>query len=511
MERRVSVISVEGADVVMLQRGLAAGRLPTLARIIDAGTFVTLGDHFGTVLGSAWATVMTGRTMLEHGRVLNRQLVPGTYRVHDAELGDIKCPPFWKLISDAGLPSTVAGMHNAPCISPFYGTQVIAWGTYDPSATRYVPPWSSPPVVVDQLNARFGKPLLHSDLGGPVGERETRRYIATLEGSVSQQLDALMYLNQETEWRFFSGTFAEVHQGGHFLWHLDDPAHPRHQEIPHDLRGRLLDLYEKIDRAIGSVLERRQPEDDFFLLNAHGMEANPAVGELAADVLEKAGLLTRTKEKGTRDAMGTLRELSRLVLPLTARRALARAIPRTRQRLVTQAFLKEVDWEATKAYALPADEGVSFVRVNMRSREPGGTVPPQKKRSLCEEIARLFESLTVGDSDRAAVDEVTLIDDLVDESLDGPFPDVVINWSGAAVTSVRSRATGEVSVAAPDPQTGRNRALGFLAGVGPGIDERRGDLPTEPEGQLIDVGPTLLHRLGVDHQDLPGKVLDPFV
>jgi predicted AlkP superfamily phosphohydrolase/phosphomutase len=170
--------------------------------------------------------------------------------------------------------------------------------------------------------------------------------------------------------------------------------------------------------------------------------------------------------------------------------------------------LAHVDWQRTRAFALPSDM-TAYVRINLRGREPEGIVAPGREyEQLCDELAEAFASMTNADSGSQAVERVVRFDELFDRPADGVMPDIVVIWSDAEpLRRVLLPGHGMVHAPADDPRTGQHRHLGFLIGAGSGFEAAA----EESTGNLLDVAPTALALLGVEHPPLPGRPIEAFV
>ena len=72
---------------------------------------------------------------------------------------------------------------------------------------------------------------------------------------------------------------------------------------------------------------------------------------------------------------------------------------------MVQVWEESVDWTTTRAWA-EGEPGWGYVRINVRGREPQGTVDPADYRALCDEIAGELMKLVNADTDEPAIDEV---------------------------------------------------------------------------------------------------------
>jgi predicted AlkP superfamily phosphohydrolase/phosphomutase len=142
-----------------------------------------------------------------------------------------------------------------------------------------------------------------------------------------------------------------------------------------------------------------------------------------------------------------------------------------------------VDWGRTTAWA----EGGYYARVflNVRGREPDGTVAPPDYEAVRDDLARGLEALVPR--------TVAHRPDVLYAEVRGVAPDLLVYFGGLALRSLGDVGTGRVLVGRD--ANGLDRANhsrdGIYIAAGPGIEPGPG-----PERSLLDVAPTILDLLG---------------
>lgn len=147
--RRVVVVGFDGMDPRRAARLMDAGQLPHLARLRDSGTFSTLGSTCPPMSPVAWSTFSTGVNPGKHGiyDFLGRNLRDGMpelssarivsdARGHAHAIGLRKSTPFWKLLGDRGVFSTVLRVPITFPAEPFNGLCLAAMCAPDIRGTQ---------------------------------------------------------------------------------------------------------------------------------------------------------------------------------------------------------------------------------------------------------------------------------------------------------------------------------------------------------------------------------------
>ena len=510
----VLFLGFDAADAGLIERGIADGSLPTVARLLRDGAAARLAPVPSGFHNTSWLATVTGMDVDQHGAFLDRQLEPGTYRIVDVRASAIQREPFWRAISAAGLRSTILSIYSTAVIPDFLGTQIQGWGTIDPYSAKFGEVVFDPPEAGALLReAAPDRPNIYR-APLPRTPKEQRSYVRSALESIDEQTRALTTLAERTEWDFFFGSYAETHHGGHLLWHLSDPDHPLHDPASDETtRDAVTSLYRAVDAGIGRVIERVPADTRVFVLTPHGMRPN-YVGDPGAAILERAGWLVAHANRsagglGQRVKRGAWR-LGRRIVPERARLA---ARSRISADMLAAMPLAHVDWSQTRAFALPSDM-TTYVRVNLAGREPEGIVQPGREYDrACDELVELFSTLTIRETGAPAAERVVRCAVEFRRPVDGAMPDVCVVWAAdAQVRALRSPIFGDVVVPFDDPRTGQHRHEGFVVGCGPGIPSSGGRTLGAVAGSLLDIGPTALALLGVEQRpELRGRPLATFV
>lgn len=497
---RVLVLGLDSADAELIERWSDEGHLPTFAALRRDGAWGRLGTTAEVLHVSAWPTIYTGATPGHHGLYHAYQARAGTQALHRTRVEWGALPPFWQLLDQAGRRCVVMDAFMDRALPDFGGTQVVEYGTW----TWFSEPDGRPRKVYRELMRRFGPypALEHSKVltvPEPVWFRDQLAAGARRKGEV------VRWLLDRVEWDLAFIGFGEPHGAGHYLWHLGDPTYPSHPAgtgAEHALR----DVYRAVDEALAAILDGVDRSTTVLVTSGDGMGPNYSGCHHVPEVLHRMGLFhgagvgaaAAPGTSPTAGKRGGLASAIRQAIPLGARQAVTRCLPRSvHYRLSMKWVNSAIDWERSKAFCIP-NSNEAYVRLNLAGREPRGTVPAEAAGELLAQIESRMSELTVPETGRRSVERVFTMDRTFQGSERPHLPDLSVTWDPLARTlrAVESPGIGRVEGRAgfeiAPYYTGNHRACAFVAARGPGAPA---SIP--PNGHIVDLPPTVFALLGV--------------
>jgi predicted AlkP superfamily phosphohydrolase/phosphomutase len=434
-------------------------QLPAFAALMRQGTWGRLRSTDPPITIPAWTCMMTGVPASRLGLYGFRHRRLGSYvEKYLANATHVRVPRVWDVLSRAGHSVGVLGVPQTWPPAPVNGFLV-----------------SDAPAAG---SAAFTFP---AELEAEI-ERAVGRYRFDVEGfrmaDPDRVLDAIRAITCQ---RFELFRALSASRGGDFLMMADmgpdrihhlfyrhcDPAHPRHRP-GHRHTDVVLDFYRLLDAELARTLQGVPAECHVLVVSDHG--AQPMLGGFCLnDWLIARGWL-------------------RLKQPVPAVRDFHEGL---------------VDWPNTRAWAWGGHCGRIFL--NLRGREPDGTVAPEQASAVLDEIAQALEAQQ-DPSGRLMGNRVLRLGgpELPDPA--GDPPDLLVYLG-----DMRWRALGSIGhtdIFQQENDTGADDASHHPMGV----FIHRG--PGRPQGhraglRLLDVSPTILSWFGLASVDgCEGRVLD---
>jgi predicted AlkP superfamily phosphohydrolase/phosphomutase len=418
---------------------------------------------------------------------------------------DLRSPRVWDMVAQEGGRSCVLRMPLT--YPPQEHVGVMISGIMAPKG---VEDFVAPAALKDTLAARIPGYRLEVDaesLKG--GDLEAFRRDAFDLQRV--QTEEALHLLRTESWDLFWVMSHTLDKLQHFFWRYMDREHPAFPG-PGPFEHVIRDFHIAFDAALARFLEAVPAGTSVVLLSDHGsapLHDYFCVMNWLADegflTLRREDTVRRSLARAGVDAKTMVRGLQRVGLSW-----LPRIVPRGVKRAVPQAlssFAKvqqRIDWTRTRAYC-PSAPG-SGVWINLRGREPEGTVAPgaEYERTVDELRARLlaYRHPHTGEPVVTAVHRR-------EEIYHGPHaaggPDLLIETS-RTVCMVEGLGRRPIMSAGrgPEERTGNHARDGILVLHGPTV--RSGiALPTVA---IEDVTPTVLYLLGLAiDPDMDGRVL----
>jgi predicted AlkP superfamily phosphohydrolase/phosphomutase len=129
--KRTLFVGLDAACWEYLDPLLLAGRLPTVARLMNNGSWGTLDSTLPAQTPTAWSSIITGKNPGKHGVFDFLMRVPGSHTFNPISARTRQGMPFWKRLNESGIR---VGLVNAPFtypIEPLDGFMVCGFGTPD--------------------------------------------------------------------------------------------------------------------------------------------------------------------------------------------------------------------------------------------------------------------------------------------------------------------------------------------------------------------------------------------
>ncbi|HIQ02287.1 MAG TPA: hypothetical protein EYH30_09205 [Anaerolineales bacterium] len=504
---RVWVIGLDGASFALIEPWVRAGELPAFARLMSEGAHGTLRSPVPQS-PPAWASFMTGCNPGKHGIYDWVQPRPGSYEVDLACGAMRRAPTVWRILSERG---RTVGVVNVPMTYPPEPVNGFLIAGFDTpyGNTEFTYPRDLYPVLQDRFGPYIVLPVIVD-----VPLRQTvQNYLDTIE----QREQVMRFLLEWYDPQFFMLVFNATDS----LQHLCLQSYGDNGRNADQIEALRL-VYRRLDHFLAGLLERLPEDTTLVVMSDHG--AGPLRGYVHLDHwLAQQGWLRYASDSPALAArrwrarlVGKAVALLRAAVPASVKARLRSGVGGVRTRLERAATPPLLDWAHTQAYTF-SSQGIY---INLKGRQPQGTVEPEEYEALRERIIEALLELRDPDDGQPVVSRVYRKEEL----FAGPYldvaPDLYVHWREDAYLSwsnmARSRSeiftrprALEMDDVVPDESSGArvgcHRQEGILLFYGEKV--RRG--ATVEGAQIVDVAPTVLALMGEPvPAEMDGRVLE---
>ena len=500
---RVFALGLDGATFDLILPWVKAGKLPTLARLMDEGSWGTLRSVIPPVTMPAWASFLTGMSPGNHGLYSFLQQKPGSYGMTPFNASYLKSPDIGTLLNRHGKRVALINVPATYPPKPING--MVVTGLETPSTSVV---YSYPPSLQDELKKRFDYEIERTEKYDPGQEKQFWEAVERVE---DKRLEAILWLIDQDDWDFFATVFRGTDILGHAFWRFMDETHPAHDpKLAEKYGDVLLKHYQKMDTAVSKIQAKLGPNTVLMLMSDHGF--GPIHRDVYIDnVLAQNGLLHMKKTPSAQIRQTLFRigitpqNILRLLAFLRLRNLTRKLIPQNKRLAVSTGLLlhNSVDWSRTVAYPLG---GAGQIFINLKGREPEGIINPGAEyETACDEVERSLLALRDPDTGQPVVARVWRKAETYGENALPELPDLYVQWVNDQYTDMGSIGYGHGIFSEPiRGRSGGHTMRGIFLAHGPGIKQGF----TVEDACLIDLAPTVMQLLGVPvatHMD--GKVL----
>jgi predicted AlkP superfamily phosphohydrolase/phosphomutase len=489
----VILIGLDAAEIDVVERLVADGRMPNLARLRQQGRWGRLKTEPPHFLSLVWSTFFCGTRLGEQGWYFNKIWNPDRQRLQYVDPAWLPVQPFW-LSLDPSYRLAILDLPYATALPTRPNmTTLNGWQCHDDFGHNAFPPglWA-------RLSARHGKPRMTAEVFGPQNAATLLAQRQEVLDGNPQFADICRDLLTNDRFDLFLAVFGLVHRGSHYLWDLsqidgedgDGPARAV-------LEGSLDDCYASADEALGRVLEAAPPDARVVVFALHGMGPNDGWYEALPRILERIH-----RGRGGAPAKPGMLFRLRQALPWTLVRQVTRRIPTAWNKALVPLWSSRMhDWPNTKYFALPMDYN-GYVRLNLKGREQQGCVDPGDADSVIAELdaaLRSFRDMTTG---KPVIRGTIKVDELIPPTAPRRrfLPDLVVLWDPPgpawASTGLVSDEFGEIRRPTgrklASGRSGNHTPHGWFVAKGPGIPPG----PTARTYDTADLLPTVFQWLG---------------
>ncbi|MCB9450178.1 MAG: alkaline phosphatase family protein [Anaerolineaceae bacterium] len=453
--RRVMVLGLDCASPQLIFDEFRDD-LPALTRLTQSGTWGELASSIPCITIPAWSSMMSSHDPGVLGIYGFRNRADHSYdNMMIANGSAVKVKRVWDYLSEAGKQSVVIGVPQTYPPRPVNGhlvTDFLTPGTE--SAFTY-------PAIFKQEVLQV-TPDYQFDVKG-FRTNDKTGLLRRLYDMTEIQYKLVRHALKQKPWDFFMHVNIGVDRLHHGFWRFHDPQHRLHD--PHSpLKNVIRDYYKMVDSTIGDLLNLIDDDTAVLVVSDHGvsrMDGGICINEwlwqngwLAFKTPPPEGKLTKFEDV-------------------------------------------EVDWSRTRAWGSGGYYGRVFL--NVAGREPEGIIPPEQYPAVREELTAALRAIPGPEGEPLATQ--VFQPEAIYQQVRNVAPDLMAYFGNLHWRSVGTLGHGRHYTLEND--TGPDDANHAVNGMFILYDPRESGRGRVSGHQLMDIAPTLLHRLG---QPVPGEM-----
>lgn len=507
-QNRVVVVGLDGATFDLITPWVQAGKLPTLARLLEESAAAPLESVLHPFTAQAWSSMVTGANQGKH-RIFDfweRDFHTYGFRLTNASFRSL--PALWTLLSQAGRHVIVL---NVPMTYPpeaVNGVLVSGWDTPGMGAAFTYPA----ELKAELTRLGNGQPyvIVPDDWKYSTAQRADK-VLSELQREIDVRFAVATNLMQREPWDLCFFVVSAPDGAAHFLWKYHDPAHPLHdaqQRAALFDEDPLLQVYQRADQRLGEFLQTLPPDVYVLVVSDHGEGPLEDV-EIHLNLwLAQQGLLTFHPAGSPRSPRRMAKWLAARAVERSKQALYGRVSfstlarlrhlwpDRLRTTLGEESFFPAIDWSSTLAYS---EEVRGNIWINLRGRDPHGIVEPgEAYETLRSRIIETLSGLRDPRSGQPLIKRVWRRE----ERFSGPyverFPDLVVEAAYPDLFRPRRHYQGTEAVRHLSIEemrgrriTGCHRAHGIFLARGRGVQAGA----RLALADITDVAPTVLYLL----------------
>ena len=339
MARRVFVLGLDSAPprIVYERDGVDLG---VIGEIVDESLRFDMRSSYPPITVPAWMVMFTGKTPGELGIYGFRHRRPGEFGTYIVNSRHVRYPTLWEDLGRRRLRVGVFGVPPTYPPKPVHGWLVTDFTTPGPEKPYTFPPW-----LKREIEARFG-PMIFDIVYRSHDKDAVARELLHM---TQQHLRVVEHLAASRKWDFMVYMEIGVDRVHHAFWRYYDKNHPRYEW--HERYSRVIpEFYQLLARGFERIREKIPPDAIIVVVSDHGAKAMKGAFALNQWLIER-GYLALKKEP-SRPGIDLEPEM--------------------------------VDWGKTLAWAWGGY--YSRVFINLKGREPQGTVEPRDYEDVVEQL-----------------------------------------------------------------------------------------------------------------------------
>ena len=438
-----------------------ADRLPTMASLMNRGSYGPLRSCVPPITVPAWSCMMSGKSPGTLGCYGFRNRSDHSYEgMAFATSRAIKDDRVWDILSRAGKKVILVGVPQTYPPTPVNGLMVTCFLTPDTSCQ-----YTYPRELALEIKACVGDYMLDVD---DYRTENKEQILAQIYEMTEKRFTLFKHFLQTKPWDFAMMVEMGIDRMHHGFWKYMDPEHPKY-EAGSKFESAIFDYYKFVDNKIAGLLTAVDESTAVMIVSDHGARTMKG-GFCINEWLMREGYLA-------------IAEKPAMPLPIGK---------------------VKMDWPKTMAWG----EGGYYSRLflNVKGREPQGAIEPADYERVRTELIEKLEA-TRDENGELIGTKVFRPQDIYTRTK-GVAPDLIAYFGNLAWRSIGSIGLGVMYTFENDmgPDDANHAENGIFIMHDP--QQQAGPAVQRDGLNITDIAPTVLELLGLPvPADMEGKAI----
>jgi predicted AlkP superfamily phosphohydrolase/phosphomutase len=270
-KKKVVAVGLDGVPHSFIQKMLQRGDLPNFRALLSEGSMTKMRSTVPCVSSVAWSSYMTGKNPGKHNIYGFVDRDPKSLDIYIPTSKNMGCQTLWESLGERGKRVLVI---NVPLTYPPRPVNGIVIGCFLCMNIDKV----SYPREISQTLKRMGYRI---DADARQARKNEAAFLEDLHETLRKRVEIGLHLYEKEEWDFFQLHIMETDRMNHFFW--DGWAE---ESSPH--RDVFFSFYREVDKALGEIVRKVDPESELIVLSDHGF----------CSIQKEVNLNTWLREKG---------------------------------------------------------------------------------------------------------------------------------------------------------------------------------------------------------------------
>ena len=270
-KKKVVVVGLDGVPHSFIQKMFQRGELSNFRSLLSEGSMTKMKSTIPCVSSVAWSSYMTGRNPGKHNIYGFVDRDPKSLDIYIPTSKNMGCQTLWESLGQQGKRVLVINVPLTYPPRPVNGILIGCFLCINIDKVSY-------PREISQTLKRMGYRI---DADARQARENEAAFLEDLHETLRKRVEIGLHLYEKEEWDFFQLHLMETDRMNHFFWDGWAEEFSPHRDV-------FFKFYREVDKALGEIVRKVDPESELIVLSDHGF----------CSIQKEVNLNTWLREKG---------------------------------------------------------------------------------------------------------------------------------------------------------------------------------------------------------------------